>query len=49
MLLRDGRFVGVASGPLDELQPGYTRTATLLTDGPMPAYDDAIFAIDTVQ
>lgn len=48
MLLRDGQLVGLLVGTVSDLKAGSTRTTTLLANEPLPRYDQAVFAVDTM-
>lgn len=47
-LLKGGNLVGVASGAVNDLGSGQTKTATVVAAGPMPTYDQTIIAVDSL-
>jgi hypothetical protein len=48
LILNGGELVGIASGAVNDLLPGQTKTASLLNAGRMPNYDGIRVAVDTV-
>jgi len=46
--LKGGNLVGVASGAVNDLEPGQTKTASLVSGSTIPEYDDILLAVDTL-
>jgi hypothetical protein len=46
--LKGGKLIGVATGAMNDLSPGQTKTASLIAQGTTAGYDELVMGVDTV-
>jgi hypothetical protein len=46
--LKAGRLIGIASGAVNDLRPGQTKTASLVAQGAVDGHDEILMGVDTV-